>query len=464
MTGGTTTEGGNPPPKKRALFNKSKRAPERVVEDDIEESVNFFSRAKDLFPIIVAERERKQKEKAVQRERKRSSASQEEKSPRNEKKRRVSGHNEDESASSPEREQKDGAFGSRRASTHSSPGSQRSRSATLQLKNEAPSTSLAGRYKTDLQAMKDVPQRKQNPQPTGYISLSDSEEDVKPTILPAKSANASRSSAHPERYQQDHIPELDEDEEFPELAARAREIARQKLLRTTSTDSAELQQQTVSDPIVEIFVSSMIEGSKPVMMKRKISQSLKMVRIIWCDKQVIDGRPLDPPTKSSIFLTWRNQRLFDITTCRAMGLRADEHGKLISNGDGFDSDGRLHMEAWNDDLFMDHQRKIEEERRRLTEASLPQSEAEPEEEAESEPEQEVRRIKLIVRARDLSDFKTIVKEATLISQLMAAFRNRHSIEDDKEVALYFDGDRLEPDTTCEDADLGDMDVVEAHVR
>ncbi len=59
------------PPKKRSLFSKA--VTERASEAD--EAVEFFSRAKEIYPQRLAEEERKRQKRLVKLERKRSSAS-----------------------------------------------------------------------------------------------------------------------------------------------------------------------------------------------------------------------------------------------------------------------------------------------------------------------------------------------------------------------------------------------------
>jgi hypothetical protein len=59
------------PPKKRSLFSKA--VTEKASEAD--EAVEFFSRAKEIYPQRLAEEERKRQKKLVKLERKRSSTS-----------------------------------------------------------------------------------------------------------------------------------------------------------------------------------------------------------------------------------------------------------------------------------------------------------------------------------------------------------------------------------------------------
>ena len=76
------------PPKKRSLFSKAAR--ENISETD--EAVDFFSRAKEIYPQRLAEEERRRQKKLVKLERKRSSTSADHKesTPPGGKKRRLS--------------------------------------------------------------------------------------------------------------------------------------------------------------------------------------------------------------------------------------------------------------------------------------------------------------------------------------------------------------------------------------
>jgi hypothetical protein len=89
---------------KKSLFKRPAWSRADIEDDLEEEGVDFFSRAKDLYPMRVAEEERKRQkklEKTEKLERKRSSASAERKYPRTPelKRRRISsqadGHSSD---------------------------------------------------------------------------------------------------------------------------------------------------------------------------------------------------------------------------------------------------------------------------------------------------------------------------------------------------------------------------------
>jgi hypothetical protein len=263
------------------------------------------------------------------------------------------------------------------------------------------------------------------------------------------------------------------DEEFPELIQRAREKEKKKELERLNTQKSFAEQNhgtggrlsaaddvfrepkaPEADPVVEILVSSCLEGTKPLMVRRKLTQRLKEVRLSWCDKQVIGGQYLPPEIKASIFLTWNGKRLFDASTCKHLGIKVGSNGKLSSEGKGIDEHGRLHFEAWTEDAFMAYQQQQQ----------LQQERGGREDEPEQEEEVAVERVKLIMKAKDMEPFRMRVKATTLIQKMVDAFCLERNIPEGKDVALYFDGDKLDPASKIEDTELADMDTVEVHIR
>lgn len=262
------------------------------------------------------------------------------------------------------------------------------------------------------------------------------------------------------------------DEEFPELVQRARERERQKEQERLNTAMAfagknHVNELTISavddifqdvntpevDPIVEILVTSYMEGTNPLLVRRRLNQRLKEVRLSWCDKQLLQGVPLPPQLRASVFLTWNGKRLFDASTCKHLGVKLGTDGKFSTEGDGFDDNGRLHFEAWTEDLFMAYQRQNQ-----LQQDGV---ENEPEPEPAQEPSG---RIKLLLKARDMEPFRLRVKPTTSVEKMALAFRTDKNIPEEKEIALYFDGDRLDPVLRVADSELDDMDTIEVHIR
>jgi hypothetical protein len=314
--------------------------------------------------------------------------------------------------------------------------------------------------------------------PKGYISLSDSEdidaESAKRGVVEPISLDDDDDEIYPilrtepQRVEEDPLMS---DEEFPKLVQRARQRERQKEVErhnavnsfveknhansaaVSAVDDVFQESTTEVDPVVEILVSSCIEGTKPLMVRRKLNQRLKEVRLSWCDKQILAGAPLSPQVKTSIFLTWNGKRLFDASTCKHLGIRTGLDGKFLSEGVGFDAHGRLHFEAWTEDLFMACQHPTQSQKQGG--------------DREEEPEQNqehIERVKLLLKAKDIEPFRMRVKATTTVEKMARAFRQEKDIPAEKEIALYFDGDRLDPGLRVEDTELADMDTVEVHIR
>jgi hypothetical protein len=48
--------------------------------------------------------------------------------------------------------------------------------------------------------------------------------------------------------------------------------------------------------------------------------------------------------------------------------------------------------------------------------------------------------------------------------MIYAFRQAREVSEDRQVYLLFDGDKLDPEVTVADTELGDMDHVDVYVR
>ena len=254
------------------------------------------------------------------------------------------------------------------------------------------------------------------------------------------------------------------EEEFPELVAAAKERQRQQAALKAKAEAAAAGKpqgnlevddifdtdanSTIVEPIVEILVTSRIQGSKPVGVKRKLYGKLREVRWAWCDKQVFNGEKMSAELKESIFLTWKGNKLYDFSNCSG----CVEGGKLSMGSVG---DGKVHLEAWTEETFEAWKKGHEAKQRGEREHS--------EDEPVPEPEP-VQRTRLIMKSRDFSDYKLMVKRHTTIQKIMDAFRREKNVPDEKDITLHFDGDKLEPDDKVEDTELGDMDSVEVHIQ
>ena len=392
------------PPVKRALFNK----PAWSRPQNLASPVDFFHRANSasLDPVVEVERKRKARAAKKEAEKARPKA---EKQPA-EKRRRVSGDDDDDLYGVSDQEVKPSFPGKpndplERADTDE--GFRISRKSSP--KREPLAKSLSKRFE-DETIVKEI-EKKPVPQPSNIIDLeeSDDDEDLKVTQV---------NKPPPPPPEEEDFPASDE--EYAELVRKAREKARRKrlqddILAETQKQPISLERDSVSqqsfsahastpppplDPEVFILVTSRLENAVPLIVKRRLSQRLKDVRLSWCLRN-----QFTEDMTGSIFLTWRGRRLFDVTSCKSLGIAVDEEGRVMAKDQDdilADEERKIHMEAMTEDIYEEYQKA----KRRATE-----QQDEDKEEEQPPPEQKLSevQVKLILKAKGFADFKLIAK-------------------------------------------------------
>jgi hypothetical protein len=208
----------------------------------------------------------------------------------------------------------------------------------------------------------------------------------------------------------------DDVEEIPdpilaELAAQARARAAKK--SQTSSDAAVYTtgKNSKNDTIVQLLIASEIPDTTPLMVKIKASSTLEKPKQAWCQRQKF------PPNIQArdIFLTWKQNKLFDSTTVMRLGIQIDANGIVSMDGvSEIYSDENLpkvYLEAWTNDLFNQKKKEEAEEaaaKKRAEEAEDIVEEPAPVQEAPPE-----KMIKLILKTKGKPDFKISVKKVCL---------------------------------------------------
>lgn len=211
--------------------------------------------------------------------------------------------------------------------------------------------------------------------PTATV-LSDDEDDL---VLTSATTTAAKAP-------------IDEDAEM--LAAiEARARARVAAAAAANSHSGSHSTPPPPDSVISILVSSDIEGTRPLVVRRRINQSLKIVRFTWCARQgFTDDQAAD------IFLTWKGNKVFDHNTCRGIGIGIGGLGGLEETEAG----ESVHFEAMTTEMWGERER--ERERKYTIEA--------PEEVAEM-PEV-IPSIKLTFKSKGYEDFKLKVRPVSFI--------------------------------------------------
>lgn len=395
-------------PAKRSIFNKpSWSNPQQSQNTD-----DCFNRSNHTYIDIAAEAARKRERKLIQRNKEQlqeiSTCGQPDK------RRRVSvdSGNDGNSSSSDEDvpPEKEANLKGNRFVLDPTAG------VTSPVKREVSPKSLARRYDHYITARKRDEEPK--PSPSNVIVLEDDKEDNgdqedsnDPQVTMIKVSKP---------LEDDDFPASEE--EFPELARKAREKARRKRLETdiafeppnrsfTTGESGCIQPSQLipqstpplpqPDSIVQIMITSQIENTEPLIVRRKVSQRLKDVRLAWCHRQ-----EFSPEFIPTVFLTWKGKRLFDVTTCKSLGITVDQYGNILVKGHKDIMEevvGQIHMEAMTDKI-------LEEYRKTKFRAMLNEDEEDAAVPNEPSPERKKElQVKIVLKARGYEDLKLIVR-------------------------------------------------------
>ena len=402
-------------PIKRSIFNK----PSWSNPQQIQNADNFFNKSNQTYVDVVAEAARKRERKLTRKQKERSQENTTSGQPG--KRRRVSVDSDDDDNSSSSDEEipptKEADKKGGEVTLNSKAGIASS------VKPEASPKSLAKRYDHYITARK----RDEEPKfpPSDIIDLEDEtvekEQQEDSDDLQIMVAKVSKP------IEEDELPASDE--EFPELARKAREKARRKRLETDivseapdfhskAGESGPLQRiQPVPrstspppppDPIVQIMITSQIENTEPLIVRRRVSQRLKDVRLAWCSRQ-----EFSPDFIPNIFLTWKGKRLFDVTTCKSLGIAVDQYGTILIKGQKDimeEVDGQIQMEAMTDGIL--------EEYRKAKSGAIVGEEVEEAAAAEKAPPEKKKepQVRIILKARGFEILKLIVRPV-IISKL-----------------------------------------------
>lgn len=228
------------------------------------------------------------------------------------------------------------------------------------------------------------------------------------------------------------------------------------------------------DPVISILVSSQVDGlGSGIIVKRKLSQRFKDVRMAWCDKQLIAGhRNMTAIEKDCIFLTWRGRRVWDVTTAESLGIRVDGRGHVVDEK-GFNLGGNVHLEAWTQETFDACQREKKRERARLEMGTAERidlgddSDVPAEEEVieEAPAPTQVEKIKIVLKPKEGDAVKLIVKPTTVVATIVNGFKvQRASLCEGRSVELWFEGERLEEESTVGEADVDDMCTIDVVLK
>jgi len=390
---------------KRSLFNKPAWSkPQATLSTD-----DLFDRSKITYANIAAQEEAKRKREVAKKQQQRARSG--ETAEPEVKRRRLSTEAESEDDS-----ERSNNLEITQIEKHKPPKKREIEDSVESHQTAGPilsPKSLAKRYETTIAAAKIDTQRKLH---SNVIDLEDND----PKDMEAGSEDEEIKITAVSRPRSPVVDEFQaSDEEFPELARKAREKVRRKRLEADSAASSTpapnpgtahhgspdlyelpIQSAPPPEPVVSILITSRIPNTDPLIVNRRLGQRLRDVRAVWCQKQ-----SFTPDFTQKIILTWKGKRLFDVTSCRSLGIGVDTDGNIVMKGekDVFGEENRqIQMEAMTVEM-LEEQKKAKERLERKEETLDA-----PEERPADQPKQESQ-IRIILKAKEYEDFKLLVK-------------------------------------------------------
>lgn len=383
-----------------SLFKRPVWAKQQVSDDNDEDrpEANIFSHSHS-YQDIVAEQEKRKREKA---EKKKAKAE-----------RRISGKreikNEADRDSSPKR---------RRITQEESEKLLRSVGLPAEQKisdNDEPAVEYIP-VRRSARKLKDHERTMQSPKPATVIELGgSSDEDGNEHLQTTPGASRRKPIARVEEI------EDDSDDEFAELARKARQQRQQgnncvanvpksgTIASNPGRDTSHpVDHDRPPDPVIELFITSPLAGTDPLIVHRKLSQPTGAIRHAWCQKQ---GFTKD--FSDGVFFIHRLRRVYDVTTCRSLGLEVDEYGNVTMRGaEGKEGVEKVHLEAVTEEVF----RRMKEAKDKDPQGRNGLGHDEEEEEHVAEPAKQESVVRLVLKAKGQKDFRLKVKPVSCVHQ------------------------------------------------
>ncbi|KAK1240759.1 hypothetical protein MKX07_006192 [Trichoderma sp. CBMAI-0711] len=249
----------------------------------------------------------------------------------------------------------------------------------------------------------------------------------------------------------------EDDDEFDEYVRKA-EAQRARDKDMMQLDSEKTVEKAAA---AQIMVQSSIPGTKPACIKYLFNKPLRLIRDSWIALQRRKGVQLPITSDNDIVLTWQQKRVYTNSTLLSLGIRPQGDGKIIadeySKGGLLEGRTKVALEAWTAEGF--RQWEDEEEMRLRREAGEL-----PEEEPTQEPEEKRKKLRIKLVAKGMDVVKLSVLPETTVETLIVGFQTQRSVASDKDVSIWFDGERLEEHQTMEDAGIDEMDTLEVHIK
>ncbi|KAF3061233.1 hypothetical protein GL218_03510 [Daldinia childiae] len=222
------------------------------------------------------------------------------------------------------------------------------------------------------------------------------------------------------------------------------------------------------DPVVQILIHPHLAGVQTLMFRRKLSQKLTVVYQTWIEQQVAKRSLIPRSVLDTMFFTWRGNKVYPHTTLQTLGIKPERDGTLYpswkEDQEGYHGRDKVFFEAWTQELYDEYLEEKEKQRLRDLGELIDEEPEEKQEPEQSQTSQGDQKIRVFFKAKDQQPTKATVRSSTTAAQLIKLYRRLANIMGNKTIELHWDGEVLDSDTTVEEADIGDMDSLEVHIK
>ncbi|KAI0506096.1 hypothetical protein F5B22DRAFT_625170 [Xylaria bambusicola] len=506
-----------PAPAKRALpFKRTARPkpPGDAVPAADDDGLALFSQSKNYFPTVVEDQQRRAREKAkkaeqernerLAREREEEEAKAREAESRREKRRKEAKEREKESDSAKKRrrnsllshEGDDDVFSDQPQTPHkpSSPLSSSSRrDDSVPRNSREPETARKPRVSTPEEAPVVLLDSSDDEDPTrrgsNIIGTSSGRHSIKGKGKAVADEGDSDIEMWEEKKENEEEAEGGEGEDPSEFYIKAamermRKAKEARLARESSAASNgknELPNPSVNDdaPVSVMIAAPALSDAKVLCCTVRTTQALQIAFDTFKERQKSQTKY---PHKliSELVFTWRGDRVYYTTKLETLGIRPrGVDGRLHDNThsgrngpEGYVGKDKVYFEAWSPEDYEKHQQEQERDRKRRemgewwdeddTANGQGNNDGQAADAEASQKEED--RVKVIFKARDMPPRNVTLRKYSTVAHMIKAFRKLAGIGEDKHIEIRWDGETLDLETTVEEADIGDMDSVEVHIR
>jgi hypothetical protein len=445
------------PPFKRTVSRREQSSSEPKKPDD-DNDLDLFRHSKEVFPEILREAEEAEEDdQQLDRKRKKLSSSSSTESPYARKRSTTldASDDDDDLIMDVKGKGKEIISARRRPSTPVKPAAARATPKTPGTRRTPSTRSMS-----------------KNPagSPEALVTISDSDsDDVQPTAPtpssqskpnpstpsrqnpPTSSSSPVEILASPSPLQPPTSPNPTDD--FSEWVAKAR------ALQTAQTHQA----------VVQVFVTSRMAGcGAPLLVRRRLNQGVQLLLDVWTNSKRGEMNIPDA-VAAGLFLTWKGHKIYGHSSLAALGVQVDARGELRNSvGEGY-CRGGIELEVWTEEEYGRFLASRGKER------ALMFGGEEEEEDGDGgvggvedlEPVRERKRgIRIALKARDHEPLRMTTREETTVETLIEAFRTQREIGPEWEVSIWFDGERLDEDSSIADLDVDpdEANQLEVHVK